>query len=85
MQSAIEKVYSRDRGSIWRDWRSKGKASRSADETYFQQRGMDMYHDTRAIGSAATRNESDFAALKLMTFATHKIGGAFEPDSIRFV
>jgi len=71
VQRAIEKVYS---AVIAARLALKGESLKKRRETYFQQRGMDMYHDTRDwLGGYPYESISPQEAMTFM----HKLG--FEP------
>jgi 2-polyprenyl-6-hydroxyphenyl methylase/3-demethylubiquinone-9 3-methyltransferase len=71
VQRAIEKVYS---AVVAARLALKGESLKKRRETYFQQRGMDMYHDTRDwLGGYPYESISPQEAMTFM----HKLG--FEP------
>jgi predicted RNA methylase len=71
VQRAIEKVYST---VVAARLALKGESLKKRRETYFQQRGMDMYHDTRDwLGGYPYESISPQEAMTFM----HKLG--FEP------
>jgi predicted RNA methylase len=71
VQRAIEKVYS---AVVAARLALKGERLKTRRETYFQQRGMDMYHDTRDwLGGYPYESISPQEAMTFM----HKLG--FEP------
>jgi predicted RNA methylase len=71
VQRAIEKVYS---AVVAARLALKGERLKKRRETYFQQRGMDMYHDTRDwLGGYPYESISPQEAMTFM----HKLG--FEP------
>lgn len=71
VQRAVEKVYS---AVVAARLALKGESLKKRRETYFQQRGMDMYHDTRDwLGGYPYESISPQEAMTFM----HKLG--FEP------
>lgn len=70
-QRAIERVY---RTVVGARLALKGESLKKREQTYFQQRGMDMYHDTRDwLGGYPYESISPTEAMTFM----HKLG--FEP------